>query len=116
MRLALFVLLMAAALQSRDWPEVASGPSVIHKADPDYTREALDAKLQGTVVLNVKVLEDGTASDIKVVRGLGKGLDEKAVECVRKWRFKPGTRWGKAVASYATIEIAFHLPRERADV
>jgi protein TonB len=116
MRLVLLFVLTVAIAQSRDWPEATSGPSVIQKADPEYTQEALDAKLEGAVLLNLKVEEDGTPSNIKVVRGLGKGLDERAVECVRKWRFKARTRFGKPIISYATIQIIFHLPQEKANV
>jgi protein TonB len=64
-------------------------------ADPEYTPEALAAKLRGTV---------------KVARGLGNGLDEKAVECLQKWRFKPGMRNGEPVPVKATIEVNFRLP------
>jgi periplasmic protein TonB len=49
-------------------------------------------------------------TEIKVTRGLGKGLDEKAVECLRKWRFSPATRHGEPVPAKATVEIVFRLP------
>ncbi len=67
-------------------PGGTSGPKVIHAARPEYTAEAKDAKLEGAVILTVVVGVDGVPSDMKVLRGLGKGLDEKAVECVAKWR------------------------------
>jgi protein TonB len=55
------------------------------------------------------VLPDGKASDIKVVRSLGLGLDEKAIEAVEKWKFKPGMKNGVPVAVMATIEVNFRL-------
>ena len=52
---------------------------------------------------------DGVPRDIKVARSVGLGLDEKAIETVKTWKFDPGTKDGKPVATYATIEVAFHL-------
>jgi len=57
----------------------------------EYTNEALAAKIEGDVILSLMVGPDDVPSDIKVVRGLGMGLDEKAVECLQPWRFKPAT-------------------------
>jgi TonB family protein len=87
-----------------------SPPAVIHKADPEYTPQALEARLVGAVMLSVVVDTEGNATEIKVVRGLGNGLDEKAVECLQKWRFTPGTRFGEPVPVKATVEINFRLP------
>lgn len=74
-----------------------------------YSQEALDAKLQGTVVLGCTVGTDGIATDITVLRALGKGLDEKAVECLQAWRFKPATHDGEPIPVLATVEINFRL-------
>jgi TonB family protein len=61
-------------------------------------------------VLEVMIRKDGSASPLKVVRGLGYGLDESAVETVKKkWRFKPGMKDGKPVEVKADIEIQFSL-------
>jgi periplasmic protein TonB len=81
----------------------------VYKEEPDYTEEARAAKLQGTVVLSVEIDPTGTATNFKMVRGLGLGLDEKAVEAVKKWKFKPGEKDGTPVKVAATIEVNFHL-------
>jgi len=88
-----------------------SPPQVLQKFDPEYTHEALDAKLQGTVTLSVVITPEGRASQISVVKSLGLDLDQKAVECVEKWRFRPAMRNGEAVPVRATVEINFRLPR-----
>ncbi len=84
-------------------------PSVLLKVEPEYSEEARKAKWQGTVVLSLIVDETGKAQGIKVVRSLGLGLDQKAIEAVEKWKFKAGTKDGKAVPVYATIEVNFRL-------
>jgi len=70
---------------------VASAPLLIHKVEPEYTEEARAAKFQGTVVLKVVIEANGRVSTerINVDRSLGMGLDEKAIEAVKQWRFKP---------------------------
>jgi len=86
-----------------------TAPTLIYKVEPEYSEEARKAKFQGTVVLYVVVDEKGMPRDLKVVRALGLGLDEKAIEAVKKWRFRPGYLNGKAVAVAATIEVNFRL-------
>jgi periplasmic protein TonB len=86
-----------------------TGPKAIYQPEPEYSEEARKAKYQGTVVLSIVVGADGVPRDIKVARSLGLGLDEKAIETVKTWKFEPGTKDGKPVATYATIEVAFHL-------
>ena len=77
---------------------------------PDYSDEARKAKYQGSVVLSVVVLPDGRASRIEVITSPGMGLDEKAIEAVRNWRFKPGLGPnGKPAAISVTIEVIFQL-------
>jgi TonB family protein len=84
-------------------------PSVLTKKDPEYTEEARFAKYAGAVVLTVEIFPDGTAQNIRVVKALGLGLDEKAVEAINKWRFKPGTKDGEPVTVLANIEVNFRL-------
>jgi TonB family protein len=84
-----------------------SPPALIHKVDPEYSEEARAAKYQGTVILHVEIGPDGTASNIKVVRSLGMGLDEKAVEAVKQWKFRPGQKDGQPVTVTATIVVNF---------
>jgi TonB family protein len=83
---------------------------IIHQVAPDYTKEAGDAKIQGFVSLSATVSIDGIASEIKVVRGLGHGLDKKAVQCLQKWRFSPASLYGDPISTSATFLIYFRLP------
>jgi len=86
-----------------------SAPTVISKVDPDYTEEARAAKFQGEVVLYTEIGPDGLARNFKVVRPLGLGLDEKAIEAVKKWKFKPGYLNGQPVTVGAQIQVGFRL-------
>ena len=86
-----------------------SPPTVVFKVEPEYSEEARKAKFQGTVVLFVVVDEKGNPKDLRVIRPLGLGLDQKAIEAVEKWRFNPGKKDGKPVPVQATIEVNFRL-------
>lgn len=86
-----------------------TAPVPISKPEPEYSEEARKAKWQGSVILSLVVDDKGMPQDIKVLRKLGMGLDEKAVEAVMKWRFKPGMKDGKPVPVQATIEVTFRL-------
>ena len=86
-----------------------SPPTVIFKVEPEYSEEARKAKFQGTVVLFVVVDEKGNPRDLRVIRPLGLGLDQKAIEAVEKWKFSPGKKDGKPVPVQATIEVNFRL-------
>jgi len=63
----------------------------------------------GTVVLHLIVGTDGKAHDISVQRSLGMGLDEKAVEGIKQWRFEPGHKDGQPVPTEISVEVSFHL-------
>ena len=77
---------------------------------PAFSDEAVKAKYQGVVELLAVITADGHATDIKVAKGLGLGLDEKAVEAVRNWRFKPALGPdGKPASVRQLIEVTFHL-------
>jgi TonB family protein len=86
-----------------------SAPQILERQEPSYTEEARAARIQGTVLLHVVVRPDGTAGQIKVLRSLDVGLDQRAVEAVSRWKFKPGMKEGKPVFVEATIEVSFHL-------
>ena len=86
-----------------------SPPSILYKVEPEYSEEARKAKFQGTVLLFVVVDEKGNPRDIKIIRPLGLGLDQKAVEAVEKWKFSPGKKDGKPVPVQAQIEVNFRL-------
>jgi protein TonB len=86
-----------------------SQPMLISKVEPEYSEEARKAKWQGTVQLEVVIDEQGMPKDFRVKRALGLGLDQKALEAVAKWRFKPGMKDGKPVSVIALIDVSFRL-------
>jgi TonB family protein len=86
-------------------------PFVVAKAKPEYTEEARLAKLEGSVLLSVVVDAAGQPGNVHVERPLGLGLDESAIESVRRWQFKPGTKAGTAVAVRANQEVFFRTQR-----
>jgi TonB family protein len=90
--------------------EGASDPAIISQVDPEFSEEARKAKFQGLCVLSIIVEPDGTPSNIRVSSSLGMGLDEKAIEAVKKWRFRPSMKDGHPVR-YGPVEVDvdFHL-------
>lgn len=86
-----------------------TGPKPISRPDPDYTEEARIAKYQGTVVVSIEVGVDGLAHNMKIIRALGFGLDQKATEAIGRWKFKPATKDGQPVTVAAVIEVNFRL-------
>jgi periplasmic protein TonB len=88
-----------------------SSPALVSQVKPQYTTEAMRAKIQGKVWLEVVVMPDGRPGNIRIVRSLDRtfGLDEEAIKAMRQWRFRPGTRQGEAVAVAVTVEMEFTL-------
>ena len=86
-----------------------TAPVVIHQVEPEYPDEARKAKFQGSVLVAVEVDEQGRVRGVRIIKPAGLGLDEKAMEAVKKWRFRPATRNGQPVAVPASIEVSFHL-------
>jgi TonB family protein len=86
-------------------------PRVRLKVEPQYSADAMRAKIQGLVVVSAVVLPDGSVTDVKVIRSLDRsfGLDIKAIEAARQWRFFPGTRQGEPVPVLVNIELEFNL-------
>jgi len=86
-------------------------PRVLHEERPQYTSDAMRAKVQGTVLLECVVRVDGSVSDVQIVRSLDPtfGLDQQAMAAARRWRFAPGTRMGEPVPVLITIELTFTL-------
>jgi len=86
-------------------------PRVLHEERPQYTSDAMRAKVQGTVLLECVVKPDGSVGDVQVIRSLDPtfGLDQQAVVAARKWRFAPGPRLGEPVPVLITIELTFTL-------
>ena len=102
----------AAAARSGSAYRVGNGvtaPALISKVEPEYSESARAAKIAGTVLLYIVVQPDGHASDIRVVRSLEPSLDQKAIEAVGRWRFRPGVKDGMPVPVQATIEVNFRL-------
>jgi TonB family protein len=87
-----------------------TNPVPITQTIPSYTDEAIKAKVQGVVLLQAIIRKNGRVTDFKVLRGLGYGLEEKAIEEIAtSWKFRPGTLNGRAVDVLATIEVQFNL-------
>ena len=86
-----------------------SAPHLIYGPEPEFSEEARKAKYQGMVVLQVVVGSDGKTRDIRVAQSLGMGLDEKAIEAIRQWKFEPSHKNGVPVAVLVDIEVNFHL-------
>ena len=86
-----------------------TAPVLTHKVEPQYTPEAREAKIEGTVLLSATIETDGNVYGISVVKGLDSGLDANAVAAVSSWHFKPAEKEGKAVPVSAKIEVNFRL-------
>ncbi len=86
-----------------------SAPRALFAPDPEYSEEARKAKYQGVVILWLVVGPDGRPRDIRVTRSLGLGLDEKAIEAVRQWKFEPARKDGKPVPVQINVEVSFRL-------
>jgi protein TonB len=86
-----------------------SAPQAVTTPDPEYTEEARTAKTQGTCILWLIVDEKGVPRNVRVVRGLGFGLDAKAIEAVKQWRFQPALKDGHPVNVQISVEVGFHL-------
>jgi periplasmic protein TonB len=84
-------------------------PVLLSRNDPEYSDEARKAKLQGIVELGIVVNASGQVTNVRVLRSLGLGLDERAIDAVRQWKFRPGTVDGRAVATRAMVEVNFRL-------
>lgn len=86
-------------------------PRLVRDVRPNYTADAMRAKVQGSVLVEAVVLPDGTVGDVRVVRSLDNvfGLDQEALKAAKQWKFVPGTRFGQPVAVLVTIELTFTL-------
>ena len=88
-----------------------SWPRLMREVKPNYTADAMRAQVEGLVELEILVLEDGSVGNVRIVRSLDSrfGLDQEAINAVRRWRFDPGRRLGKAVATRVGVELSFNL-------
>jgi periplasmic protein TonB len=88
-----------------------TSPQLLREMKPNYTLDAMRAKVQGMVLLECVVLPDGSVGEVTILKSLDKvfGLDEEAIKAARQWRFAPGRRFGEPVPVLVTIELAFTL-------
>ena len=86
-----------------------TAPSILHEVKPDYTEEARRRSLSGDVVLEIVVRADGRVGAVRILQGLGSGLDQRAVEAVRQWRFSPARRFGTPVDVLVEVAVEFRL-------
>jgi TonB family protein len=113
--LAALALVVSAALASPAGQEIQNDgialPVPVRSVKPSYTAAAMDARIEGKVLLSVVVLEDGNVGEVTVTESLDKeyGLDTQAVEAAKQWLFKPGTKDGKPVPVRVTLEMTFTL-------
>ncbi len=97
-------------------PGISSGsghpitpPRLIFKVEPEFSEEARKAKYSGVVILAIEVDANGKARGFRVIQSPGLGLDQKAIDAVTQWRFRPGYQDGKPVVTGATVEVNFRL-------
>lgn len=86
-----------------------SAPVLIYSVEPEFSEEARKAKVAGNVLVNLYVDQNGLPSHVHVIRGVGMGLDEKAVEAVKQYRFKPAMENGKPVLVELNVEVNFQI-------
>jgi TonB family protein len=84
-------------------------PKLLREVKPDYTEDARVRHLEGEVVLEIVVRRDGSVGDLKLVRGLSGGLNERAMAAVRQWRFSPARRLGAPVDVIVEVAVEFKL-------
>jgi TonB family protein len=112
----LLLVVSVIALRAQDEQVLKPGPGITlpkptFEQKPQYTKEAMAAGIQGTVLMSLVVRSDGTVGPVEVTRSLDKtyGLDESAVAAARQWRFEPGRKDGKPVAVEVALELTFTL-------
>jgi protein TonB len=86
-----------------------STPVLIYKVEAEFSEEARRNKYQGVVIVNIIIDKQGNPQNPRVVRALGMGLDEKAIDAIKQYRFKPAMKNGKPVAVQMNVEIDFHM-------
>jgi protein TonB len=86
-----------------------SAPAIVHEVKPDYTEDGRRRNLEGDVVLEIVVRSDGSVGNVKLLQGLGAGLDQRAIEAVRQWRFSPARRFGTPVDVIVEVAMEFKL-------
>ena len=110
---ALVILTTGGVLAAQDQVykagEGIKTPVLIREVKPNYTKAAMDRKVQGKVEVDAVVLKDGTVGDVIVTKSLDEDLDQEAVKATKLWTFRPGTNDGQPVAVRVNIELTFTL-------
>jgi TonB family protein len=100
--------------QAEPYPPIGPGiqaPTPTRSVNAKYTRDAIQAKIEGLVELTMVVLPNGNVSDVQVTKSLDSryGLDQQAIDAAKQWRFKPGTKDGRVVPMFVTVLMEFRL-------
>jgi len=103
-------------VRQKDWSPIqpmdaSLHPTILYKEKAQYTKEAKDNKIEGTVVLSVVFGADGQIGDIRVIKGLPHGLTQKAIEATSKIRFEPAMKDGQPVSVRGALEFTFSLDK-----
>jgi periplasmic protein TonB len=111
--LTAIVMSLAGGLAAQDQVyKIGNGitsPTLIKEVKPNYTKTAMDRKVQGTVEMEAIVLKDGSVGDVTITRSLDEDLDQEAIKAAKQWKFRPGTKDGEAVNVQVNIELSFTL-------
>jgi protein TonB len=86
-----------------------SAPEILFQPEPEFSEEARKSKVSGNVLVYLQVDEQGRPMHVRVLRGLGMGLDEKALQAVRQYRFKPAMENGRPVAVEMNVDVNFNI-------
>jgi periplasmic protein TonB len=86
-----------------------AAPTIVHEVKPDYTEEGRRRGIEGDVVVEIIVRSDGSVGSVKLLSGLGAGLDQRAIDAVKQWRFNPATRYGTPVDVIVEVAVEFKL-------
>jgi periplasmic protein TonB len=86
-----------------------TAPGLVREVKPDYTEEARRRGVEGDVILEIIVRSNGSVGEVKVLQGLGAGLDQRAADAVRQWRFSPARRFGTPVDVIVEVAVEFKL-------
>lgn len=115
MRAAAFslIILVAVVARAEDEPVLDIGPGitpprVTRQVNPAYKPDSEGFRITGSVIIGLVVSSKGEPKNVHVVRSLGKGVDESAVEAVEQWQFEPARKGNQPVAVKITVEIRFH--------
>ena len=120
LRAAVFSLVLLSCTPACKIAQIANrtssrAPKLILQVDPQYTEQALQRGLQGTVALSFLVDQNGRTRDIKVIKTLDSGLDRNAIAAAEQWRFEPGTRNGRPIDVRTNAEVTYRLPSSRVE-